>query len=162
MLFCSSGSQKFKTTLTRLSQEASFKKKNKKNQHVFIWQIRALAVALGIFIVSCGPLHRGTDSLIAARTGPVARHTWDPSSLTKDRAQVPCIARWILSHWTTREIPKVFLEALGDNPFPRWFQFLETSSISRLMASSSTFRALSGASPNFSASDLFFCHHILL
>ena len=104
-----------------------------------------------------------TASLIAARTSPVARRTWDPSSLTKDRAQVPCIARWILSHWTTREIPKVFLlEALRDNPFPRWFQFLETSSISRLMASSSTFRARSGASPNFSASDLFLYHHILL
>ena len=35
----------------------------KKKTHVLIWQIRALAVALGIFIVSCGPLHRGTQTL---------------------------------------------------------------------------------------------------
>ena len=120
MLFCSTGSQKFKTTLTRLNQEASFFKK--KQKHVFIWLIRVLAVALGNSIVSCGPSLCYTDSLIAVRTGPVAHRTWDPSSLTMDRAQVPCIATWILNHWTTRETPKVFLlETLGDNPFPRWF-----------------------------------------
>ena len=30
---------------------------------------------------------------------------WDLSSQTKDRAHVPFIGRWILYHWTTREIP---------------------------------------------------------
>ena len=39
----------------------------KKKTHVLIWQIRALAVALGIFIVSCGPLHRGTQTLSLQR-----------------------------------------------------------------------------------------------
>ena len=30
---------------------------------------------------------------------------WDPSFLTKDENCVPCIARQILDHWTTREVP---------------------------------------------------------
>ena len=30
---------------------------------------------------------------------------WDLSSPTMDWSCVPCIARWILSHWVTREIP---------------------------------------------------------
>ena len=28
------------------------------------------------------------------------------SSWTRDRTSVPCIARWILNHWTTREAPE--------------------------------------------------------
>ena len=31
-------------------------------------------------------------------------HMWDSSSLPRDGTRVPCIARWILNHWTTREI----------------------------------------------------------
>ena len=30
---------------------------------------------------------------------------WDLSSLTRDWTRVPCIGRWILNHWTTREVP---------------------------------------------------------
>ena len=30
---------------------------------------------------------------------------WDLGSLTRDGTHVPCIARWILNHWTTREVP---------------------------------------------------------
>ena len=30
---------------------------------------------------------------------------WDLSSPTRDRTRVPCIGRWILDHWTTREVP---------------------------------------------------------
>ena len=42
------------------------------------------------------------------------RHLWCPglvalwhvgSSWTRDWAPVPCIGRWILNHWTTREVP---------------------------------------------------------
>ena len=33
---------------------------------------------------------------------------WDLSSLTRDQIHVPCIARWILHHWTTREVPMYF------------------------------------------------------
>ena len=31
---------------------------------------------------------------------------WDPSSLTGDQTCIPCIARQILNHWTTREVLK--------------------------------------------------------
>ena len=38
--------------------------------------------------------------------------TWDLNSLTRDQSHVPCIARRILSHWTTREIlNKSFLKS---------------------------------------------------
>ena len=29
------------------------------------------------------------------------------SSWTRDRTHVPCIGRWILNHWTTREVPSL-------------------------------------------------------
>ena len=29
---------------------------------------------------------------------------WDLSSQTRDQTHIPCFARWILNHWTTREI----------------------------------------------------------
>ena len=31
------------------------------------------------------------------------------SSLTRDQTRVPCIGRWILIHWATREVPPVVL-----------------------------------------------------
>ena len=31
--------------------------------------------------------------------------SWDLSSLTKDQTPDPCLARQILDHWTTREVP---------------------------------------------------------
>ena len=33
---------------------------------------------------------------------------WDLSSLTRDLTRVPCFGRWILKHWTTREVPSCF------------------------------------------------------
>ena len=30
---------------------------------------------------------------------------WDLSSLTRNRTHTPCIGRWNLNHWTTRELP---------------------------------------------------------
>ena len=30
---------------------------------------------------------------------------WGLSSSTRDQTHIPCIGRWILNHWTTREIP---------------------------------------------------------
>ena len=30
---------------------------------------------------------------------------WDLSSLTRDWTHIPCTARWILNHWTAREVP---------------------------------------------------------
>ena len=37
--------------------------------------------------------------------GLVAPSRWDLSSLARGQNYMPCIARWILSHWTTREVP---------------------------------------------------------
>ena len=37
----------------------------------------------------------------------------DPSSLSSDQTYVPCVARQIPNHWTTRE---VLLEFLVDKP----------------------------------------------
>ena len=37
-------------------------------------------------------------------TGLIALHHVG-SSRTRDRTHVPCIGRWILNHWTTREAP---------------------------------------------------------
>ena len=34
---------------------------------------------------------------------------WDPSSPTRDRTQILCIARQILNHWTTKDVPTPFL-----------------------------------------------------
>ena len=31
------------------------------------------------------------------------------SSSTRDRTHVPCTGRWILNHWTTREVPQLLL-----------------------------------------------------
>ena len=31
---------------------------------------------------------------------------WNLSSPTRDQTRVPCIVRWILNHWTTREVPQ--------------------------------------------------------
>ena len=30
---------------------------------------------------------------------------WDPSSSTRDRTCGPCLGKWILNHWITREVP---------------------------------------------------------
>ena len=31
---------------------------------------------------------------------------WDLSSLTRDRTYAPCIGKWSLNHWTTKEVPR--------------------------------------------------------
>ena len=38
---------------------------------------------------------------------------WDLSSLIRDQTYVPCISRWILNHWTTREVPLKFYICLS-------------------------------------------------
>ena len=32
---------------------------------------------------------------------------WDLSSLIRDQTLIPWISRWILNHWTTREVPRL-------------------------------------------------------
>ena len=46
---------------------------------------------------------------------------WDLSSPTKDRTRVSCVVRWILNHWTTREVPLLFLNSKYSFPNrPHW------------------------------------------
>ena len=56
------------------------------------WRSDSLAVALGLS--SCGT------------RAQLLRGMWDPSSLTRDRTSVPCIAIRLLNHWTGRKSPE--------------------------------------------------------
>ena len=59
----------------------------------------------------CSLCHVGSlvevHELSSCGMGLVARGMWDLSSPTRDQTHVPCIGRWILYHWTTREIPLI-------------------------------------------------------
>ena len=35
--------------------------------------------------------------------------TWDLCSLIRDRTHLLCVGRQILNHWTTREVPDIFI-----------------------------------------------------
>ena len=48
----------------------------------------------------------GLSSLVAAH-GFVA--VWHDQDATRDETRVPCIAQWILNHWTTRETLTFFM-----------------------------------------------------
>ena len=88
--------------------------------------------------------------------GLVTRGIWNLSSMTKNQTGIPCIARWILSHWTTREVLFIFnvyskfmivvIESLSHvqlfviprtathrlpclSPSPRWCEFMSTESV---------------------------------
>jgi len=63
------------------------------------WHSRSSIVALEIS--SCSPQARWLWSV-----GLVALWHVDLSSSTRDRTCVPCIARQILNHWTTRVVPR--------------------------------------------------------
>ena len=51
----------------------------------------------------CGLQSTWASVVVAHRLGSYS--VWDLSSLTRDRIPVTCIARWILNHWTTRDVP---------------------------------------------------------
>ena len=45
------------------------------------------------------------------------------SSQTRDQTRVPCIARWILNHWITREVPYswfLYLSLMDQGQAPHW------------------------------------------
>ena len=55
-----------------------------------------------------------TDSLAVGHghwsaCAQLLRSMWDLSLPTRDWTHVPCIATWILNHWTTREVPSSFI-----------------------------------------------------
>ena len=39
---------------------------------------------------------------------------WDISSPTRDQTHVPCIGRWMLNYWTTREVPDCLYDKFAD------------------------------------------------
>ena len=94
------------------------------NFYLFIWAVLGLRCCLGFSPGGWAGLicHRARTSpcsslslyrvqapdawacvVVAHRLG-APRHVG--SSQTRDRTHVPCIVRWILSHWTTREVPQ--------------------------------------------------------
>ena len=60
-------------------------------QDLLLWHTGSLAVA-----------HR-----FQSRGSVNAAHGFN--SLTRNQTCAPCIARWILNHWTTREVPQHFI-----------------------------------------------------
>ena len=65
--------------------------------------------------------------------GSTPHSMWDLSSPTRDRTHNPCIGRWSLDHWTTREVPELGLEwhwgksGRGTCPMdPKWIHALWT------------------------------------
>ena len=60
--------------------------------------VRSLVAAIGLS--DCGAW---AQSLL--HSGLAAPSRWDLSSQIMDRTHVPCIARQILNHWTTKEVP---------------------------------------------------------
>ena len=85
-----------------LALRCSFFKK-----HVFIWLHLVLAPAFGIFTASCGVYCCGARAPEWMGSVVVARRLsmWDLSSPTRDGTLTPCIGRWSLNHWITREFP---------------------------------------------------------
>ena len=65
----------------------------------------------GLCLIMQNLLLRCTDSSCGTQA-QLPHGTWDLNSLTRDQTHVPCIARRILSYWTTREIlNKSFLKS---------------------------------------------------
>ena len=85
---------------------------------------RAGASTLGLLIsvasLAAENQLQGTWAPVVSAPGLSSHGSWAPnlwciglvaprhvgSSLTRDGTRVPCTARWILNHWTTREVPK--------------------------------------------------------
>ena len=81
-----------------------------------------LVVVCGFFLSSCGAQAPGHVGSVVCSMQALAeacklsscgvqdllpRGMWDLSSPTRDRTCVPCVGRWILYHWTSREVPGI-------------------------------------------------------
>ena len=74
--------------------------------YLFTWLHQVLVAGCRIFVASCGNFGSGGWAQELQYAGLVtAWCMWAPSSLTRDQTHIPRIARWILNHWTTREVP---------------------------------------------------------
>ena len=66
--------------------------------------VRSSALGHGLSTCAWAPGH--VDS-VAAACRLSCPGTWGLSSLNRDRTFIPCIARRILNHWATREVPEL-------------------------------------------------------
>ena len=80
--------------------------------YLSIWLHLVLVAACRIFIASCeiSSMWRMDSSVVhwlssCGRSAQLLFAMWDLSSLTRDWTHIPCITRWILYHWATREVP---------------------------------------------------------
>ena len=83
--------------------------------HWVLVEARGLLSSCGVRVFSSLVLARrfqGTWALVevcefssCGTRAYLPRSMSDLSCLTRDRTRVPCIVRWILYHWTTREVP---------------------------------------------------------
>ena len=61
---------------------------------------------VGSIVCGMRPLVEAHELSSCGAQAQLLRGMWDLSSLTRDRTRVPCIVRWILYHWITREVPE--------------------------------------------------------
>ena len=73
----------------------------------FFWLCWIFVAVWGLLLLqSTGP--RARQSACGVLAG-LLRGIWDLNSPTRGRTHVPCIGRWILNHWTVREVPSCSL-----------------------------------------------------
>ena len=83
-------------------------------KYLFVWSCQASVAAPRTFTRMWDLSRRHMDSLAVAHgfgscssQASLLRGTWDLRSPTRDQTHAPCVARQILNHWTTREIPQI-------------------------------------------------------
>ena len=81
--------------------------------YLYIWQHQVLVAASGHFTVMQGFSSCGAGSVVVILRLSCSTACWDLCCLTGDRTCIPCIAKQILNHWTTKEVPTLLLKALG-------------------------------------------------
>ena len=86
--------------------------------YLSIWLRRVLVAAHGSFCCSVRTLQLGCASSVAVFRLQSAqvyflRGMESLSSPTRDQTYIPCVARWILNHWTTREVPEPLFLSVG-------------------------------------------------
>ena len=70
----------------------------KKNIYLFTWLYWVYLHHLGSFVAVCGLSSCATLVQLPCST-------WNLSFPIRDGTHTPCIARWILNHWTTKVVP---------------------------------------------------------
>jgi len=75
----------------------------------FFFFFAALGLPWNMWALCCGTqaLSRACSGLSTCGTRAyLPQDMWDLSSLDRDRTCVSCLGRWILHHWTTKEVPE--------------------------------------------------------